>query len=88
MHITYGLITFARRSDQTTFSATGFNNYKKAIQKFNHHVHSSVHQEAVMKCSAMSQPSAESQLSSQFRKQQQLHREGFIKQLTVIKLLL
>ena len=84
----HGLITFARRGDQTTFSATGFDNYKKAIEKFNHHAHSSVHQEAVMKCSAMSQPSIESQLSSQFRKQQQLHREGLIKQLTAMKFLL
>ena len=70
------------------FSATGFNNYKKPIKKFNQHAHSSVHQEAVMKCSAMSQPSIKSQLSSQFRKQQQLHREGLIRQLTPMKFLL
>lgn len=84
----HGLITFARRGDQTTFSATGFDNYKKGVDKFNHHAHSSAHQEAVLKCSAMSQPSIESQLSSQFRKQQQLHREGLIKQLAVMKFLL
>ena len=59
----HGLITFARRDDQTTFSAAGLDNYKKVIEKFNHHVHYSVHHEALTKCSGMSQPSIETQLT-------------------------
>ena len=53
------LISFSKRSD-SAFLPTGFDNYKKAIEKFNQHASSSVHHEAVMKCSAISQPSIQS----------------------------
>ncbi len=78
------LVTFSKRGDYA-FLSTSFDNYKTAIEKFNQHASSSVHQEAAIKCSAISQPSIQ---SSQLSAQQELHRSGLVKQLTAMQFLL
>lgn len=83
----HNLITFATRGD-LAFSIVGFDNYKKAMEKFLHHEGSSSHQEAVMKCNAISAPSIRSRLSSLLCEQQQHRRSGLLKQLQAMQFLL
>ncbi|XP_078613923.1 zinc finger MYM-type protein 1-like [Branchiostoma floridae x Branchiostoma japonicum] len=73
---------------EPAFVTTGFDNYKKAIDKFDTHAESDAHKEAAMKCSAVSGPSISSHINSQITGQQQLHRDGLLKQLTALRYLL
>ena len=83
----HNLITFSTRGD-LAFSVNGFDNYKKAMEKFLHHEGSLSHQEAVMKCNAILAPSIQSRLSSLLSEQQQRHRCGLLKQLQALQFLL
>ena len=56
---------FASEQKLIAFTTTGFTNYKKAIERCSQHATSSTHNEAIMKFSAMHQPSIQSCLSSQ-----------------------
>ncbi|KAI8511315.1 zinc finger, MYM-type [Branchiostoma belcheri] len=78
----------SHRHSEGAFISTGFKNYKKALEKFGTHESSSVHKLAVMKCSNITKPSIQSQLSSQLAQQQEVHRAGLLKQLSAIKYLL
>ena len=41
---------------EATFITTGFNNWKKALDHFEHHSQSSSHKEAILKIELMKQP--------------------------------
>ena len=84
---THNLLQFSTRGD-SAFTSTGFNNYKKAMEKFAQHAASATHQEAVMKCSAIAMPSIQTMMSTQLAKQQHLHRAGLLKQLSAMRFLL
>ena len=57
------------------FVVNGFCNWKKALSVFRQHEQSHSHKEAVLKIEAMKQPSVISQLSSNVKKDQAIHRE-------------
>ena len=66
----------------------GFNNWKKAKEKFREHEQSQAHCEACMKLTALKQPSVAAQLSTQTQKDQEKHRRMLLKQLTSIRYLM
>ena len=82
----HNLLTFSLHNHDA-FALTGFDNYKKAVEKFNSHSASKAHQEAVMKCSAVSRPSIQSNMDTQLQKNQRLRRSGLVKQIKAIRFL-
>ena len=81
------MVIFSFHSDPT-FTDSGFDNYKKAVEKLNQHEASMTHREAVMKCLAIRGPSIDSILTTQLQKEQEVHRAGLLKQLAAMKFLL
>ena len=73
-------MTFSTKADQA-FSEKGFDNYKKAIEKFSVHDKSSSHNEAMLKWHALAGPPVNEQLDSQSANAQATHRAGLLKQL-------
>ena len=61
-----GLLT--DKLGEVAFSTTGFNNWKKALDCFEHHSQSSLHKEAVLKIELMKQPNVVSMLDSTHKK--------------------
>ena len=82
----HNLLTFSLHNHDA-FGLTRFGNYKKAVEKFNSHSASKAHQEAVMKCSAVSRPSIQSNMNTQLQKDQRLRRSGLVKQIKAIRFL-
>ena len=60
----HNLFTFCRKGDEA-FSVKGFDNYKKAVEKFRIHENSDSHLEGRLKCKSLNNPSVQEQLSSQ-----------------------
>lgn len=56
-----GLITFSKMGEKA-FTESGFQNWRKAVDKFKSHESSHVHREAQMKCATCGQPTIESRL--------------------------
>ena len=81
------LFTFCKKGDEA-FSMKGFDNYKKAVEKFRIHENSDSHLEARLKCKSLNNPSIREQLSSQGAKVQETRRLGLVKQLEAMKFLL
>ena len=81
------LLTFSKRGEDA-FSVTGFDTYKKALEKFRIHENSDSHQEAKLKWAALKNPSIQEQLSSQIAQAQANRRSGLLKQLEVLRFLL
>ena len=74
---------------EDAFSLNGFDNYKKALEKFQTHEKSALHREAVMKWhSRQSTSSIQTLLSTRIAKDQLARRSGLIKQLEAMKFLL
>ena len=67
---------------------TGFNNWKRAKEKFQHRELSRLHVEATASYQCLSQPSLASQLSLQLKRDQHFYREMLLKQLSALKFLL
>lgn len=81
-------ILFSKTGEQhTVFTETGFQNWKKAIEKFNVHEGSLVHREAVQKWAAQGKPTVASQLSTQLHKLQEKRRLGLLLQLEGLRFL-
>ena len=80
------LLTFSKSADNV-FSENGFQNWKKAIEKFKSHEGSLSHTEAKMKWIAQGRPTIGSQLSAQLKDQQQMRRAGLLKQMKGIQFL-
>lgn len=70
---------------EDVFTKKGFQNWKKAIEKFKAHESSLVHKEAKIKLMAQGRPTIGCQLSLQIKKNQQIRRSGLICQLRGIQ---
>ena len=79
----HGLISFSKMGERA-FTETGFQNWKKAVEKFSAHGGSQVHREASLKWMARGKQTIESQLASQLAKAQMIRRQGLILQLRAI----
>ena len=75
------------RCGEKVFTEVGFNNWKKAIEKFKSHENSHFHKEAQLKWVAQERPTIGTQLSVQMKNIQQKRRAGFLKQLRAIQYL-
>ena len=81
-------IAFSKTGEQqTVFTETGFNNWKKAIEKFSAHEGSLVHKEATLKWVAKGKPTIASRLSSQVQKLQEKRRAGLLLQIEALQFL-
>ena len=82
------LLTFSKNAEGA-FSEDGFENWKKAIERFKSHETSIAHREAVPKVFAiLKAESVSSQLSEQERTQQLAHRKALMLQLSSLRYLL
>lgn len=84
--VTKSLLTFSKRSE-STFTSKGFSNWKKARLKFRQHEQNKLHAEACAAYKALQRPSITSQLSLQAHREQEIHRELLMKQLSSLKYL-
>ena len=82
-----GILFSTTRADSTLITK-GFNNWKKAQEKFRAHEKSQIHREACLKVSLAKQPSVTTQLSLQVARDQQWHREMLIKEISSLRYLL
>lgn len=69
------------------FVFVGFDNWKKAKERFREHERSQVHREACMKFQSLEQPSIAARLSNQVLKDQKQKREMLMKELTSLRYL-
>ena len=69
---------------EKAFAETGFQNWRKAIDKFRAHEGSHFHREAKLKWMAREQPTIEAQLSSHLAQLQLIRRNGLLSQLRAI----
>ena len=81
-----GMLTFNKRGE-STFSTVGYDNWKKAVEKFRNHEICATYQEAVMKWKLAKQSPVNEQLNSQVKKDQKVRRQGLLKQLHGLKYL-
>ena len=70
------------------FILIGFDNWKKAKERFERHQVSECHREAQLKLKSMQAPTIRSQLVSQAKKNQAENRSMLLKQLSSLKFLL
>ena len=82
-----GLLTFCTKAE-STFTSTGFNNWKKTLEKFRLHSQCDAHQEAILKCHMIHTTPVTSQLVSAAKKEQSKRRGALVKQLYCIRYLL
>jgi len=68
------LVTFSKKNSEA-FVSVGFDNWKKALEKFREHESSQMHQESQMKLHAIKQTSVAVQLSSQKANEQKNNRK-------------
>ena len=81
-------IIFSKTGEQqTAFTESGYQNWKKAIEKFNAHEGSCIHREALQKWVAQQRPTVASQLNTQLRKLQANRRIGLLIQLEGLRFL-
>ena len=81
------MLTFSSKAE-TTFTREGFNNWKKAIEKFRNHAGSNAHGEAVLKWQILQATPVSEQLNTQLRQDQEDRRQALLKQLHCLKFLL
>ena len=83
---TRGLLSFSKNASDA-FVSKGFNNWKKAKERFREHEQSHAHSEACVKISALKQPSVAAQLSTKVLLDQEKHRNLLLKQLDCLQYL-
>ena len=69
------------------FISSGFNNWKKALERFEQHAQSNVYKEALLKIELMEQPTVIAQLNSMLKRDQAARREFLIVTLSSLKFL-
>ena len=82
-----GLMSITNKAEPT-FTKVGFDNWKKAIQKYRAHSQCDAHREAVLKCQMIQSTPINSMLSTQAKKIQQDRRQALLKQLNCLRFLL
>ena len=80
------LITFSKNVEEA-FTTAGFNNWKKATERFKEHEQCGKHKEAVLKL-ATSKNSVETLLSDQQKKEQISHQKALVVQIESLRYLL
>ena len=80
-----GLLT--DKNADLAFTDTRFNNWKKALEPFEHNNRSNAQREVVLKINLPSQPSVSVQLSTQHKKEQEIRRKMFLIVLSSLKYL-
>ena len=70
------------------FITIGFDNWKKALQRFDQHTKSSLHKEAVLKIDFLKQPNVLAQLDGQHKKDQHSRRQMLLVTLSSLRYLL
>ena len=80
------LLSFSKMGEKA-FTETGFQNWKKALEKFKSHEGSHAHREALSKWMARGRPTIAAQLHSQLRQLQHVRRQGLLTQLRAIQFL-
>jgi hypothetical protein len=81
------LLSLAKKGEDT-FTDTGFDNWKKAHERFSQHVQSSLHKEAVLKIEQLKHGSVHTLLCKHALSDQKVHREMLLKQLSTLRYLL
>jgi len=81
------LLTFSKNAE-TAFTVDGFQNWKKAISRFQQHERCDSHKEAVLKSSVVNHMPVMAQLVEQEANDQENRRLLLLKQLTSLRLLL
>ena len=81
------LLCFARKGEDA-FVSIGFNNWKKAHEKFTIHEQSDLHKEAILKIQLINQKGVDTLNNEQLFAAQRNHRKMLIKQLSSLKFLL
>ena len=74
------LFYFSKKGEDA-FATLGFDNYKKAIEKFKAHAASNSHQEAQLKWASLNQPAIKEKLSSGAARTQATRCAGLLKQM-------
>ena len=69
---------------ENAFTNTGFQNWRKAMEKFKCHESSQVHREAYMKWTFLGHPTIEAQMRSHSAQVQMTRRQGILAQLRAI----
>ena len=82
----HNLLSFSKMGEKA-FTETGFQNWKKALEKFKSHEASHAHREALSKWMARGRPTIAVQLHSQLRQLQHARRQGLLAQLRAIQFL-
>ena len=81
------MITFSKKGD-STFVTKGFDNWKKAKERFSAHEKTQLHKEACLKCNTIQQSSVATQLANQIVSDQRQRREMLKKELPSLKFLM
>ena len=76
------------KQGDVAFIVTGFDNWKKALDRFDHHVKSAMHREAVIKIDSLQCLSVAALLSTQLQKDQQVRRQMLMVTLSSLRFLL
>jgi len=81
------MLNFSKRNEDT-FTSAGFNNWKKALEKFKRHSLSITHHEGVMKCNQLKKAPIDSMFNLLTQRAQASRRNALLKQLDAVKFLL
>ena len=82
-----GILLFSTKAEPT-FTITGFNNWRRALEKFKNHSASNAHAEAVMKWQMLQTSPINTQLQTQVQKSQRLRQQALVKHLYCLRYLL
>ena len=75
------------KTGEKAFTSLGFNNWKKALEKFKSHELSHAHKEAKLKWISKGKETVATQLSSQLQQEQRMRRDGLLFQLKALRFL-
>ena len=86
--VTRGLIDLSNKTQKSAFVTGGFENWKKAKQRFKEHERCQMHREACIRLQSCQRPSVAAQLSHQLLIDQKYRREMLMKVLSTLRFLL
>ena len=74
--------------NENAFVTSGFDNWKKAHERFTQHAQSDLHKESILKVELLKQDSVRALLDKQAMAEQKQHRDQLLKQLSSLRFLL
>lgn len=75
------------KKGEDAFVDVGFENWKKALERFAVHARSDLHKEAVLKIELLKQGSVHTIISNKLKEEQRVRREMLVKQISTLKYL-